>query len=101
MKNGRYTCLLRATRMEVTFTAYNGSIKLWNGRYISEAILKEHYTEPTRIVSEKKTYNIHWIVGGVIKEVINCRASWPVCKHKINTMKGKYTFGKLIPIRAV
>jgi hypothetical protein len=101
--NGRYNVKHRTLETEYILKAYNGTFKLMDKntevyiRTITHFYLHEFYTISDKLPAEKKFYDIHWMVAGKAKEIIQMNAPYAVCKSKVQHLShSTHRFGKLL-----
>ena len=101
--NGHYEVQHKVLGTKYRLKAHNGSLRLFDInsdlfiRHINEMYLREWYNIGNKLPSEPKLYNISWVVNGSIKEVIQMKASYAVCVHKIAELqRTSHKSGKLI-----
>lgn len=103
MQNGNYKCVHKVLGTEYILKAYNGSLCLLDKnthvylRTINDIYLREWYTTSDKLPVEKKMYDIHWMVAGRVKQIVDTNLPYAVCKSKVYHLShSTHRFGKLI-----
>ncbi len=105
MQNGRYEATHKTLGTKYILRSTGGSLRLYdtNGLFIKttdQLTLDKWYNiSENKITDKPKLYDIAWWVNGKQKELIQMKASYGICVHKINELKqSSHKIGLLKPI---
>lgn len=104
VSNGTYLAAMVNGGSECNATVYNDKVTLydmqWNKRgVINRERFEAHYRIVKEVMNKQDFYDIHHYVGGKVLARIQMRASYALCKHKVDELRrtfDNYRIGHLL-----
>lgn len=95
VSNGTYLAAMINGGSECHATVYNDKVTLydkqWNKRgVINRERFQMHYRVVKEVINKQDFYDIHHYVGGKVLARIQMRASYALCKYKVNELKASF-----------
>lgn len=104
VSNGTYLAALINGNSPCHATVYNDKVTLYDMRWVKRGVIsrerfEQHYRIDKAVKNPNEFYDIHHYVGGKVLARIQMRASYALCKHKVDELRrtfDNYRIGHLL-----